>query len=403
MAQLSHWVKNSRSAYSGVYDEVEDAAIVSYVSSVVAAAILLHSYYLHRSRFDIIRQVTDLSAVSVVALGLVSYAIVAKPRSTIKAVILNDLIKITLVAVIEICDLYLVYTRYLALQRMRSWSRRMNHWLIWSTAVLFYLPSYTIMPFFFNTRSEGYRPIFFSLIFAFATIQNIYNLYFSVKCFIFLMRIAYWDMISRKDSAKVVPFDGRVPNGSSEDFNNLVGGAPAAVSASGSTRGTNERHPSSTTGSSGAGSALRYIHQIAVDYAFIPSGGLSFPDAASEEGEQCMTRPWVRILKIIAWKGIGHAYFSSSITFFLFFYVEAQWYWPITKLLGMHLWFNWRIEKLLCPPPPGDVNQVSLSRGMREQAVMMWRRQLRGRSQSQVANHNVANSGSPNVISGSTY
>jgi hypothetical protein len=55
---MSVWVQNSET-----YLPTGDV-IITYVTSVVALLVLIHSYFLHGTKYDSIRKCTDLTAIS---------------------------------------------------------------------------------------------------------------------------------------------------------------------------------------------------------------------------------------------------------------------------------------------------------------------------------------------------
>jgi hypothetical protein len=262
--------------------------------------------------------------------------------------------------------------------------------------VITFLPALTVMPFFCNTREGKCLLVSLYLLEFIVLATFIYNMYYAWQSFVFLMRLLHWeDFIVRQN--RVVPVTTTRNGGGSHDPPRVQ----RNISNTPNDRLDNvclDSSPQSGSGERAAGGGAadpvaatrlpiaerqdrselyNYQGSSALDVC-VPNGRLAFPENETEEGAKRMTGPWVRVLKIIAWKSLGHALTSTLVSMLVipFFSVIVR-YWPVVKLLGMHLWFNWRLENILCPPPTLDVDNVSLGRDRREMAVIMWNRERR--------------------------
>jgi hypothetical protein len=327
------WVKNSISNPSEKYPDGERNC--HYLSSVIAFFILVHSRILHGSKYDTVRRCTDLSALLVLLWGpLLGIIETSKNRAVTVAVIRDFILDGMFITAIQMCDFYLFYTRYLAIQRMGWWSRMLNHWFIWILATMTWLPTFTIVPFFVNTRSFVYGRCFTLLFITHTFLTFFYNIYYTFICVQFLIKVSYWE-----STIKTFP-ECTIMSGE-----NVVSGNAVEI-------------------------------QSVLCKNSDPFDRLNFPVTEQEEGEQRLSRPWVRVIKIIAWKSIGHAITSTAISIAFLLDFRTSYVWPLVKLLGMHLWFNWRLEKVLCPGPSvGDSQSANLNRQGRELIVMLWARQ----------------------------
>jgi hypothetical protein len=185
-------------------------------------------------------------------------------------------------------------------------SRIFNHWFIWVLTAMTWLPTFTFIPFFMNTRSSSYLPIFLSLYLSNLLLTIFYNTYYTILFVRFLRKVQKWE-----DSLPLLV----QKNSANSDFLTL----------------------------------------LAPEDQFDDDDELDFPASEEEEGEQRMSLAWVRATKIIAWKSIGHSITSTTISVIFIFDIllgtHFGYVWALVKMLGMHLWFNWRLEKILCPMP----------------------------------------------------
>jgi hypothetical protein len=234
------------------------------------------------------------------------------------AVIYDLLLCGLIIITIQICDFYLFYTRYLAVQRMSWCSRVCNHWFIWIFITMTWLPTYTFVPFITRTRTYSYGAIYVFLLALNLLLTIFYNVYYTVMFVRFLGKVHKWEESLNSQDQRYSP--------------DLECSADSTM----------ENLPDK----------------------------LNFPVAEEEEGEQRLSRPWVRVTRIIAWKSIGHAFTSTTISvlfiFDILFGLTTSWAWPIVKMLGMHLWFNWRLEKVLCPG--SNTEGSSQNRGLQQRA-----------------------------------
>jgi len=95
------------------------------------------------------------AAVSV--FGAISVIISFNNPNTLKTAIFYDLFWFGIVALImQLCDNYLFLNRFQAVKQVPRWKLISIHLFIWIFITLPWLPTYTIIPFFFDTNSESY-------------------------------------------------------------------------------------------------------------------------------------------------------------------------------------------------------------------------------------------------------
>jgi hypothetical protein len=195
-----------------------------------------------------------------------------------------------------------------------------------------------------NTRTPAYGAYFALNIFIGAGLIFMYNTYYTIMCILFLRKILKWESLNSEDNG----------DSSSKKKPEYI------VDSSSSEKDPSEEDPSED-----------------------PSDDLNLPYKGQEEGEQRMSRPWIRVIKMIAWKSIGHAITSNLIHMTivsdaLFTTYYSGYMWAILKALGMHFWFNWRLEKVLCPGPTDDTpRNRALNRNRREAIIMLLARRAR--------------------------
>jgi hypothetical protein len=317
MKASSVWVNNS--TYIGNTATATSSTIISFITGFIGLAILAHSYYIHRKKIDGIRLCTDIAAATAALGGLFTYLSLGRDVSNERIIILNNLfINGLLSMIIQLSDSYMFYSRMLAVRpKMRAFEKILIFLYVWIVLVLTWIPTYTFVPFFYDTNSDHYLDVYEVLNTIYTMGVLVYNFYFTLQCLLVLNRVSY------------------------------------RMKAASQTPGSNTSQLQSA----------------------IPTFSNSVSDASTADRTLTSSHSSLRVIRIIAIKSIGHAVTSSFAALFYAYGGQTGFdMWTFSIIIGMHLWFNVRMEGYLCPE---QVTAKIKTRSERERDVIQKNRRDR--------------------------
>ena len=203
MTSNALWVQNFYSLANGSSSEVTYQ--INYISSFVALAILAHSYYLHRRKYDSVRICTDLGCLSTAFSGLCLYLSTRQTNATTSAAIFVTVYYVALgPLIVQLCDCYFFYSRlWIVRGSLPLWERIIIHSYIWIVLVGTWLPTDTVVPTFYDTNSDDYMAIYFILNSIYSVGSLLYNFYFTGQClWIFFKLTRHVVAIRREEKRK---------------------------------------------------------------------------------------------------------------------------------------------------------------------------------------------------------
>jgi hypothetical protein len=373
----STWLHNNNEGTTQYQPSSTDLNIVgTYVAGIAGVMIILHGFYLYRYKFDSTRLLCDLAASASILASLLTYIALRKPTSASQvAVLYNCLSDGVCVAVVQLCDCYLFYTRFLAIQRVTKLQRMVIHSFIWIALIGTWLPTLTIVPFFCDTNSEEYYVVIVAMNYIYALGCLSYNFYFTFRCCWILRQIVY---------SKYNTYSITAPN---------VDIPPPATAESGTVTALPD--PLITTRSTfskqkNMNSPQRSGDDFSVLEQSVPSVGIRGPlaDSAanalgststrstSEKSDGTTAQSYSKWkLGVIAIKSIGHACTSSLAALLSTWEPTGVGYalWTVLIIVGMHLWFNVHLEHYVCPYKQRRIHAMNRD----ERELVMRQRQLR--------------------------
>jgi hypothetical protein len=193
--------------------------------------------------------------------------------------------------------------------KMRNSEKILIVLYIWIVLILTWIPTFTIVPFFYDTNSGAFIQVY-SILNTIYTVGNIvYNFYFTSQCLIVLNRIAHRMKVQ-----------------------------------------------SINTGTQSLHSVLPSVNE--------------FDGKSGADNSQSATFTSLKKIRIIAIKSIGHTITSSfAILFYAYGGPIGFNSWPMFIITGLHLWFNVRLEVYFCPVEP----RAMKTRNEREREVRVGR------------------------------
>jgi hypothetical protein len=381
MRKLGDWYHNSPQSPPEP-DYLTLSLVCDSIVAGIGLIILVHSFFLHGRRFDVVRICTDSAAIAGILTGAFTAAIYLcgayKDAYSPTFVILDTLFSNGILsAVFSVADAYMFLSRLKAIRkRMPVLEECVLHLYIWIVLVWSWLSAYTIVPFFCDTNTGDYATALEIGFEISSWLTAPFNFYFTFQSCYILFRIIYTrvdvsnqyqDMAagSRGDGSKDAFSDSSLGNGNGSSAPiqhppiDCVLQRPAALSR---------------VGPSDIGSFEEYRDRVVVF-----SRGVS--KATENDGarggfvNRFRNLPLAhKKLAIVAIKSIGHA-LTSSFANLYYSYGGSMGYfmWDKIILLGLHLWFNWPLERYLCPSlmKDKDIAQQSIPREAREMVMIL--------------------------------
>ena len=196
----SPWVTNSFAYVNPIpipgtvgsaYTNFTTLQILCWVNVAVAGLVLIHSFLLHGFKYNSVRTQTDVAAVASIGSAVVVQLALKRPTRLMWAVLFDFLYNGVLIGVVQLCDSYMFYYRLMAITKLSLTHRFLIQLYIWVLLIVPWLPSQTIIPFFYNTNEVlygYYSGVLLNLVTA-ATI--VYNFYFTFR-FMAILRALLW-------------------------------------------------------------------------------------------------------------------------------------------------------------------------------------------------------------------
>ena len=164
----------------------------NYITTYIALGVLVHSFYLHRFRYDSTRVRTDLACVLAIIPSITS-AIASKDPTPLKSVIIREVINFAICgALIKICDFSLFFSRYIAIQKVTAPQRRV-HYAIWAILWGALVTPVTIAPISVDITSSGFQLIYMCILGIIVIIGIGYILYFTFMSCKFIYKLVTWE------------------------------------------------------------------------------------------------------------------------------------------------------------------------------------------------------------------
>jgi hypothetical protein len=153
---------------------------LTYVMMAIAGFIILHSFYLHRWKYNSVRIQTELGAVSAILSGVTSLLALQHPTRKNWALLWDFCYNGIFSLGVQLPDNYMFYYRLLAVVKIPWWHKALIHTFIWLVLICTWFPSQTIIPFFYNENSVYYNYLF-NITLAIASWSILaYNFYFTI-------------------------------------------------------------------------------------------------------------------------------------------------------------------------------------------------------------------------------
>ncbi len=156
--------------------------VLCYFSAVVAAMILIHSFFSHREKnYSSMRIQTEIGALALFISSILVLLITTNPTA-LKTVLMYDFFFCGILNLtIQLCDTYMFYSRYRSVCRISNSTSYRIHCYIWLCCVLPRFPAYNIVPAFYDTNSHTFAYAFYIANACSTTCIVLYNFYFTVQ------------------------------------------------------------------------------------------------------------------------------------------------------------------------------------------------------------------------------
>ena len=404
----------------------------SLATGIFGAAVLIHSARLHGRKFDSVRICTDLSATICILNAIIVSTHTKSPTNDLQSVIMVDLLFYGFFsAVVQFCDSYMFYSRLLIMQRIPNWQRVAIITYIVVVLILTWLPTYTIVPFFYDTNSDQYLQMFATLNTVYSSGTVVYNAFFTFRCLLILSKMSHKIIRAARGEIQDLEQQGAsnilsthdAVTGPLEQTN--IGGATGAGTGSGNKSGKRQRERAAVTPlanpleelASGGGSnsfsnslngSRRNSKKMGANSHLKPvvnndnNTSVRQPEAASsttprllvsrrastilaaeavangmEPGGEDYEPRVVQKIRVIAVKSLVHAFISTfAALFYAFGPPIGSYLWTLIVVLGMHVCFNMkggdRFFMLCCPALTSSPLAVApMTRHQREVAAIM--------------------------------
>jgi len=154
------WVEFSTALDTSVFDLGPITCV--YISVFVSVCIFSHSIIINRNkkskqRWDVVRASTEAAALATILSAAMVLALSKYPECLVLVAVGGDLLWNGLsMCVIQLCDSYIFFNRFKAVQKIPAWENRLIHAYIWLILILTWLPEYTFVPFFWDTNSLSF-------------------------------------------------------------------------------------------------------------------------------------------------------------------------------------------------------------------------------------------------------
>lgn len=127
-----------------------------WVMIIMSSLSLLHSLYTHRLKYKYVNILTIIGNFSVILSGIFILLAIRFENDSLQLVIYdNCIVKGILTSVIFFTDNYMIYTRFLAVERVTKRFKVLVHIYIIVLLNMIWLPYFTILPIFLNMNSSS--------------------------------------------------------------------------------------------------------------------------------------------------------------------------------------------------------------------------------------------------------
>ena len=194
------WVVNSFAYFNPIpipgtvgstYTNFETLWILCWTNVAVSGFVLVHSFLLHGFKYNSVRTQTDIAAAASISSVIVLLRALQHPTRLQWAVLFDLFYNGVLSAVVQLCDAYMFYYRLMAVTKLSLTQRFLIQLYIWTLLILPWLPSQTVIPFFYNTNTPLYGH-YSGILLNLVTVATIlYNFYFTLR-FMLILRSLLW-------------------------------------------------------------------------------------------------------------------------------------------------------------------------------------------------------------------
>lgn len=167
--------------------------------------IVVFSAYINGWKYHSVRILTDVAAWSFLTLNILLLIGVDHPNPMKTAVVIDVFANAVFGGIIQLCDNYMFYNRYLCISlKTPQWKRVMIHSFIWLVLMLTWFPQYTFLPLGIDTNT----PEFMEMQSNFTHLQSwamlAFNMYFSYEFAVILYQRHNGNLVGASN------IDGRV-------------------------------------------------------------------------------------------------------------------------------------------------------------------------------------------------
>jgi len=151
----------------------------------------VHSFFINRKKrhsWHFVRASTDISAVAAL-FGAVMVLMCRESPNVVKTAICWDFLYNGFsVATVQLCDNYMFFNRFKAVQEVPNWKAYLMQSYVWIVMTLTWLPAYTLLPYFYDTNSGAFGRINSLFLYVQGYGGVLYNFYFTYEFTLFLYR-----------------------------------------------------------------------------------------------------------------------------------------------------------------------------------------------------------------------
>jgi hypothetical protein len=303
-----------------------DYVALSYALLIISALVLVHSYFIHGRKYCSIRISTDVAASAGLLSGISLLVYIRYPTPANTAAVYNFFYNGLFTVLIQLSDNYMFYTRLLAVTKVPRWKRIAINAFIWLVLTFTWLPYYTILPFFYDCNSTEAISVYSITLQIEAWSIVVYNFYFTLE----FSNVLYMTFFASRNR------ENRQRKNSSRNLNSGISWIMNGNSNGSSNNNNHNRNQHPERVHPGPPDPCRDDDNYSRNSSETLSTSSWHPKAVATRTKT----------KIIAIKSIGHC-ITSSLAALIYTYVSGIGFpiYDILYILGMHLWFNWSLEK----------------------------------------------------------
>jgi len=175
----TQWIKNSR-AFDSSHLSSEFWMMI-YILIVSSASIIIHSFVINARKWNTVRACAEISSFASFFGGFMIISASSKPTSLKTAICYDFLWNGLCLLFVQLCDAFIFLDRLKAITKLSRAKQVAIHTYVWLVLVLTWIPTFTIVPFFFDTNSPAFLKVYYPAMLFGAWGIIAFNFYFTFE------------------------------------------------------------------------------------------------------------------------------------------------------------------------------------------------------------------------------